>query len=246
MPLALLPAVCPVPGDFPLGLPAPQRARGPAGPAVAGLGLAGDGVAGAGAAEAVGLDVAEVAGGGRDPHDDLFGGGGAAAERDTQTAALNARLKRIDNAQNSKILELEELAADPAAAAMRARIGARFAELHAEREQIETQLKALERTTPTAADPTLLDQLPLAGDIFNDLPAALKTRLFQAFDIEVSWNKPARQATVRIEITEATLQAIPAILDPTQDGYHDTTPETSQPTPTGHLLNTPGTGSLVR
>jgi site-specific DNA recombinase len=173
----------------------------------------------------------------------------ATAERDTQTAALNARLKRIDNAQNSKILELEELPADPAdtaAAAMRARIRARFAELHAEREQIETQLRTLNATTPAAADPTLLDQLPLAGDIFNDLPAALKTRLFQAFDIEVSWNKPARQATVYIEITEATLQAIPAILDPTQDGYHDTTPETSQPTPTGHLFNTPGGGALVR
>jgi hypothetical protein len=34
------------------------------------------------------------------------------------------------------------------------------------------------------------DQLPLAGDIFNDLPAAIKTRLFQTFDIEVAWNKP--------------------------------------------------------
>jgi hypothetical protein len=157
-----------------------------------------------------------------------------AAERDTQTAALTARLKRIDNAQNSKILELEELPANPAdtaAAAMRARIRARFAELHAEREQIETQLRTLNATAPAAADPTLLDQLPLAGDIFNELPAALKTRLFQAFDMEVSWNKPARQATVYIEITEATLQTIPAILDPTQDDYHDTTPDTPSPPP---------------
>jgi hypothetical protein len=64
--------------------------------------------------------------------------------------------------------------------------------------------------------------------------------------MEVAWNKPARQVTVYIEITEATLQAIPAILDPAQDGYHDTTPDTSQPTPAGHLFNTPGTGSLVR
>jgi hypothetical protein len=28
------------------------------------------------------------------------------------------------------------------------------------------------------------------------------------------WNKPGRQATVHAEITEATLQALPAILDP--------------------------------
>jgi len=46
---------------------------------------------------------------------------------------------------------------------MRARIRARFADLHHEREQIETQLAALAKTTPAAADPALLDQLPLAG-----------------------------------------------------------------------------------
>jgi hypothetical protein len=103
----------------------------------------------------------------------------ATAKRDTQTAALNARLKRIDNAQNSQILELEELPADPAdtaAAAMRARIRARSAELHHEHEQIETQLKALESTTPTAADlesleETLdvMDSAPLLADIRESL-----------------------------------------------------------------------------
>ena len=73
----------------------------------------------------------------------------AAAERDAQAAALAARLKRIETGQNSCILELEELPADPgdgAAAAMRGRIRARFAQLHGEREQIETQLAALAQT----------------------------------------------------------------------------------------------------
>ena len=62
----------------------------------------------------------------------------AAADRDAQAAALHARLKRIETGQNSCILELEELPADPAdtaAAAMRGRIRARFAQLHSEREQ---------------------------------------------------------------------------------------------------------------
>jgi hypothetical protein len=115
-------------------------------------------------------------------------------------AALKARLKRIDNAQNSKILELEELPADPAdtaAAAMRTRIRARFADLHTERQQIETQLQALEKTTPTAADPALLDQLPLVGDILPGLPPALKARLFQTFDMEVLWNKPGQHPPIR-------------------------------------------------
>jgi site-specific DNA recombinase len=75
----------------------------------------------------------------------------AAADRDAQAARLQARIRRIETAQNSQILELEDLPADPAdtaAAAMRARIRARFADLHHEREQIETQLQAWPRPPP--------------------------------------------------------------------------------------------------
>jgi hypothetical protein len=136
------------------------------------------------------------------------------------------------------------LPADPAdtAAAMRIRIRARFAELHHEREQIQTQLAALDKTTPAAANPALLDQLPIAGDILTALPAALKTRLFQAFDLEIQWNKPAQQATVFAEITENTLRAIPAILDPGQDGYHD--PDPGEPIAMGDLFNAPLTTTM--
>ena len=149
----------------------------------------------------------------------------AAADRDAQAAALAARLKRIETGQNSCILELEELPADPAdtaAAAMRTRIRARFAELHTEREQLQTQLAALAQSTPQAVDPALLGQLPLAGDILPGLSPELKAELFQAFGPQVLWNKPGRQATVFAEITEATLRALPGILDPGRDGYDDT------------------------
>jgi hypothetical protein len=93
------------------------------------------------------------------------------------------------------------------------------------------------RVIPAAADTSLLDRLPLAGDVLPRLSPTLKARLFQVFDITVLWNKAARQATVTAEITEATLQALDAILDPGQDGYHDT--ENDQPEPVGHLANTP-------
>jgi hypothetical protein len=149
----------------------------------------------------------------------------AAAERDEQAAALAARLKRIETGQNSCILELEELPADPAdtaATAMRARITDRFAELHHQREQAQAQLDTLHAVTPKAADPTLLGELPLAGDILPGLDPGLKARLFDAFDLPILWNKPGRQATVHAEITEATLQALPGILNPGQDGYDDT------------------------
>jgi hypothetical protein len=50
------------------------------------------------------------------------------------------------------------------------------------------------------------------------------------FDLAIVWNKTSGQATVTAVITDATLQALPAILDPGQDGYHDTaTPQPGQP-----------------
>jgi hypothetical protein len=56
---------------------------------------------------------------------------------------------------------------------------------------------------PVLPDTSLLDRLPLAGDVLPRL-------------------SPAQQATVTAEISDAILQALDAILDPGQDGYHDT------------------------
>jgi hypothetical protein len=70
----------------------------------------------------------------------------AAADHDAQHAALTARIRQLDTAQKAQILSLEQLSPDPAdtaAAAMRARITDRFAELHREREQVQAQLDAL-------------------------------------------------------------------------------------------------------
>ena len=146
----------------------------------------------------------------------------AAARRDAETAALRATIKKLDAQQNAQIRALEDVPDGPAAAAMRARIRGRFTELHTQRTEAEAKLATLEAATPTAMDPTLLDEIPYAGDVLPGLPLALKTRLLAAFDITVLWNKPGNQVTVRAVITDATLQALPDILDPGQDGYHDT------------------------
>ena len=149
----------------------------------------------------------------------------AQADRDAQAAALTTRLKQIDTAQNAQILSLEQLPPDPAdtaAAAMRARITARFAELHHQREQVTAQLADLHATTPQAADLTLLDELPMAGDVLPGMDPAVKAQLLAAFNLEILWNKPGRQATIWAEITDATLRILPALLNPGQDGYDDT------------------------
>jgi site-specific DNA recombinase len=154
----------------------------------------------------------------------------ARADRDAAAAVLTARLKKISTGQDSCILELEQLPADPAgtaAAAMRTRIRARFAELHADREELQAQLDALAAVVPQAADTSLLDELPLAGDILPGLPPDLKARLFDAFDLHILWNKQAGQATIWAEITDATLRALAGILNPGQDGYDDTSEHAS-------------------
>lgn len=55
----------------------------------------------------------------------------------------------------------------------------------------------------------------------------LKARLLDAFDLHILWNKQDRQATIWGEITDATLQALPGILNPGQDGYDDTSEQVS-------------------
>ncbi len=86
----------------------------------------------------------------------------------------------------------------------------------------DTRAAALTVTTPKAADPAILDEIPYAGDILPQLPPALKARLFAMFDVAIVWNKPGSQVTVHAEITDETLRALPALLNPGQDGYHDT------------------------
>ena len=109
----------------------------------------------------------------------------AEASRDTQAAALQARLRQIETGLNSCILELEQLPADPgdhAGTALRARIRARFAELHHEQQDKQTQLANLATNTPKPADTTLLDQLPTVGNVLPALAPDIKARLFGPTD----------------------------------------------------------------
>jgi hypothetical protein len=147
----------------------------------------------------------------------------AEARRDADAAALRAQIAKLDRQQNAQITALEDIDPDsPAAPAMRARIRDRFAELHTQRTEAETRLAALAAAKPRAADPAILDELPYCEDILNGLPPALKARLFAAIDLNILWNKAGGQVTVYATITDATLAFLADLLDPGQDGYHDT------------------------
>jgi hypothetical protein len=167
----------------------------------------------------------------------------AAARRDTAAAALAAQVRKLSAQQDAQVRALEDVPEGPAAKDMRARINERFAQLHTQRTTAENQLAALAAEQPRAADPAILDEIPYAGDILPGLPPDLKARLFAAFDLSILWNKPMGQATVTVTITDATLTALPGILNPRQDGYHDTASadhnEPVRPAAVRHLARTP-------
>jgi DNA invertase Pin-like site-specific DNA recombinase len=169
---------------------------------------------------------------------------GHAEAQARQAAHLQTQLRRIDTAERGLISELEAPAdpADPAAAAYRARIRARYAELYAERTSTETQLAALQATTPHGNDPALLDDLPTLAGTMAGAPDRIKQTLLTAFDIYALYNKDDDQVTIRATLTDDTPLTIAALLnDPRTDddtSHHPTPPASTTPaqthTPTSH------------
>jgi site-specific DNA recombinase len=132
---------------------------------------------------------------------------GQAERRDKQAAAIRHKLARIDTAEAALIAELETPAdpGDPAAQALRQRIRARFTDLYTQRTTLEAELAALEDTPAQQAnDPTLLEELPILGDMFTQAPAGLTERLLDAFDIQAVYNRDKDQVTVHATLTDAT------------------------------------------
>jgi hypothetical protein len=90
---------------------------------------------------------------------------------------------------------------------------------------VETCLREWRTTARALSDPLRRAILTAPGDddyAEVDRPRRPGWVVRVAFDLEILWNKPGRQATVFAEITDATLQALPAILNPSRDGYDDT------------------------
>ncbi len=168
---------------------------------------------------------------------------GAAAQQartDTQAAALALRLKQIDTALDSYVIDLGRLPADPAdsaARAMRDRIHTQFAHQHHQRETIEAQLKALTAATGRTNDTDLLDELPELPGRLDELPEPIQAQLFAAFDIQVLWNPDINQATFHATITDTTPGLITDLLtragnDPaTTTAAGTTTSTTATPAP---------------
>jgi hypothetical protein len=150
--------------------------------------------------------------------------------------SLRKKLDRIDVAETALDSELEntpEGMPEPAVAAYRQRLRARFTDLYAERTTLQAQLDTL--TAPSdepASDPALLDELPTLGDIVTGAPPALIERLLAVFDLSAVYNRDKHQLTIHATITDTTPQAVHDLLtDPRADHNQR---QASDPGPTGH------------
>ena len=140
----------------------------------------------------------------------------AKARHDAQASALRLRIKQIDAAEHNLIAELNNAASMPAKAAdsYRARIRQQFVTLYGERETLTAQLDALDKDAGRyGTDPALLDELPELAGRLDELPERLQAELFAAFDIQILWNAPMKQATFFATITDTTPGIVAALLD---------------------------------
>jgi len=82
---------------------------------------------------------------------------------------------------------------------------------------IKTQLTELAADPAPANDLDLVTLLPEAAGDLDALPADLHAELFAAFDIQIAWNAPMRQAT--IHATDTTPQIVTALLARASDDH---------------------------
>jgi hypothetical protein len=121
-----------------------------------------------------------------------------AAELRDRLAETSTRLKRL--------LRSLELADDPDGELTRD-VHARLAELRAEADDVTAQLRELEDSAPPVPTPELLDALPVVGPDLDRLPDQQARALFDAFRLEIRYDRLSDTAHCRATLTGETLPA---------------------------------------
>jgi hypothetical protein len=113
---------------------------------------------------------------------------------------------------------------------MRQRITDHFTQRYDEAKTLQAELDDIETAQPAQDDPALLDELPYAAAAFTTAPEHIKAKIYAAFDIQVLYRAPIKQATIWATITPTTPGIITALT---------TDPRTDNGTAYGHLPNAP-------
>lgn len=124
---------------------------------------------------------------------------------------------------------------------MRDRIRTRFAQLEDDRTQTKAQLDQLTTAPAAQADPGLLDALPQLPARLTELPAATRSKLYQALGIEILYKHDTHQVTCRATLTTSTPGTVTAIISATANPAPGTSAarwDSPQPTPWGPTSTT--------
>ncbi|GAA4100707.1 recombinase family protein [Actinomadura miaoliensis] len=125
---------------------------------------------------------------------------------------ITRELTDLQRRQDNLIGQLEtfESTGDPEADRdYRQSIQRRFAELTAARRTKQAELDQLNTDTPPAGDDAdLLDLIPQLPLELSDLPEDLERRLYDAFHLEIRYNRPRHEATFRVTVREDTVKLL--------------------------------------
>jgi site-specific DNA recombinase len=120
------------------------------------------------------------------------------------------------------------------------RIRERLGELEALRLEQLHELSTLEKETGPRQDQNLLDQLPVLDVDLIDAPDEYLRPLFEAFRLEIRYDKTRHHATVRVAISDDTLDGLNERLMPSQNHSGHETASTKRPSDVSHLVCAPG------
>ncbi|WP_199537143.1 recombinase family protein [Spongiactinospora gelatinilytica] len=127
-------------------------------------------------------------------------------EYQAKADALRRAIADIDS-RRARLVRTLETTDDPIGDLVQD-IHARAARLAEERAAKHRELGDLQQVQPVRSVPELLDVIPVGTADLALLPEVVLRRLFDAFRLEIHFDKPTNTATCRVTITGDTLQAI--------------------------------------
>ena len=127
----------------------------------------------------------------------------AASQCRAEMAALRRGLDDV-TVRRRRLLRTLELTDDPDGELARD-VGVRLAELRAEADDLSERRRALEESPHPAATPELLEALPVTGPDLDRVSDERARAMYEAFRLEITYDKPTHTARCRATLTADTL-----------------------------------------
>jgi site-specific DNA recombinase len=135
---------------------------------------------------------------------------------DPDLLALRVHLAKLDRAQQNLLAQLEtnEPSGDERIdAEWRTSLQKRFATISTERRDVAARITELgSMVKPLAAarvdKAALLEILPITGDDLTPLPEDVKRQLYDAFHLQIRYNRTHHRITIRVTISASTIHTL--------------------------------------